>query len=183
MRHKIQDHVVIVNGSYKWKTNNGSVVNYSTQQVWRDLKSNRSKVEWHHVIWFKGLKPKHAFILWLATLHRFNTQDRMQSWMPHMQMICPLCEKTNDSVNHLFFQCDYSGFNRLVLAACVYFIWQERNARLFRHQKKAATKVGEDVQNYIRWKLLSLKVKNSSAVKKVAELWNLKWVDNRFKFV
>ncbi|XP_071697409.1 uncharacterized protein [Rutidosis leptorrhynchoides] len=221
MRNKIQNHVVIDNGSYKWKKNDGSVVNYSTQQVWRDLRSNRVKVGWHHVIWFKGLEPKHAFIMWLATLHRLYTQDKMKSWMPQVPLLCPLCEKTNDSINHLFFQCEFSScvwkdikaklifrglpysldsivqrmavypftkniwniVNRLVIAACVYFVWRERNARLFRHQKKEALKVGEDVQNYIRWKLLSLTVKNSSAIRKVADLWNMKWVNNRFKFV
>ncbi|XP_071728929.1 uncharacterized protein [Rutidosis leptorrhynchoides] len=157
----------------KWLTNEGKKVHFSTHQVWKDLRVSKPKVLWHHIVWFKFFEPKHAFILWLAILNRLSTQDRMQIWMPGSVFKCSLCDKVNDSIRHLFFECEYSKsiwmvmkgkllfkglpnqidgivdclakypynnkiwctVNRIMLAACVYFVWNERNCRLFRIKK------------------------------------------------
>nr|GEY54932.1 hypothetical protein [Tanacetum cinerariifolium] len=50
--------------------------------------------------------------------------------------------------------------NRLILAATVYFIWQERNRRV---------------------KLMSFKVKKTSFVLKVADIWKLRWEEMYLK--
>ncbi|XP_071696405.1 uncharacterized protein [Rutidosis leptorrhynchoides] len=204
---------------YKWITNDGKKVNFSTVQVWLDFRINRNLVGWHHVVWFRYMEPKHAFILWLVMLNRLNTQDRIQKWLPNQVLKCSLCEKVSDYVEHLFFKCDYSMevwcslksklvfkglqnqvkdtvqalaqypysnniwciLNRAVLAAFIYFIWHERNDRVFKKKKRSAAEIVSCIQKHVRMKMHVLKVKNSNAVLRAASMWKLKWQD--FKFV
>ncbi|XP_071695025.1 uncharacterized protein [Rutidosis leptorrhynchoides] len=218
LRNKVKSHVKDDNGSFKWISNTGKVVNFTTYQAWSDLRINRNKVSWHHVIWYQGFDPRHSFIIWLAILSRLNTQDRMQIWLPNIPMSCSLCGKIKDSTKHLFFQCEFSAYiwkelksnllfkglpndlesivnrlalypftrniwniiNRSVLAACVYHIWHERNSRLFRGKKRTAEAICEDIQSYIRLKLMQLKVKKSPAILKAANVWKLNLESNCF---
>ncbi|GKF14779.1 hypothetical protein Tco_0056241, partial [Tanacetum coccineum] len=50
---------------------------------------------------------------------------------------------------------------RLCLAACVYFIWNERNRTLFANERIGAEDVYKALYNTVRLKLSSLKVKRS----------------------
>ncbi|XP_071694347.1 uncharacterized protein [Rutidosis leptorrhynchoides] len=218
LRERIHPHFFEENGSFLWITNDDRKVDYSTSQVWSDLRINKSKVAWSHVIWFKGFEPKHAFILWLAALNRLNTQDRISKWMPNKNLSCCFCGMIHDSINHLFFRCDYSDaiwkkfksmilfrglpnhfegivnalaiypfsnnisnvVNRIVFAACVYFIWNERNGRLFKLKKKAANELYETIYDHVRFKLVTMKIRRSAAVLKVAQLWNLVYSDKGY---
>lgn len=54
-----------------------------------------------------------------------------------------------------------SVVRRLVLAACVYHIWSERNKRLFYDKQ-------------VRFKMAGLQVKQSNQVKDMADKWKVK---------
>ncbi|XP_071696401.1 uncharacterized protein [Rutidosis leptorrhynchoides] len=220
---KIHINVQSCNGinSYLWVDNAGNKVQFSSQRVWKDFRTNNNKVAWSHVIWFKQFDPKMAFILWLAVLKRLNTQDRIQQWMPNVVLSCVLCNKERDSIDHLFFSCEYSLkvwerlksclifrglpnllsqavqvlsqyphtnniwciLNRLVLAACVYYIWQERNHRVFKDVKRSANVLSDMIFNYVQMKMLTFKVKPSSAVIKAAKMWKLQLLGSRFVYM
>ncbi|XP_071694504.1 uncharacterized protein [Rutidosis leptorrhynchoides] len=62
------------------KSNDNKQVQFSTKQVWLDLRDNYPVVDWHKVIWFPQFEPKRAFILWLAVNRKLSTQDRLQKW-------------------------------------------------------------------------------------------------------
>ncbi|GKC46639.1 reverse transcriptase domain, reverse transcriptase zinc-binding domain protein, partial [Tanacetum coccineum] len=62
---------------------------------------------------------------------------------------------------------------KLVIAASAYFIWQERNWRLFRQSKRNHTQVIECITSAVRLKLLSCTFKKSKDVVKLARLWEL----------
>ncbi|GJR05399.1 integrase, catalytic region, zinc finger, CCHC-type containing protein [Tanacetum coccineum] len=62
---------------------------------------------------------------------------------------------------------------KLVIAASAYFIWQERNWRLFRQSKRNPTQVIECITYSVRLKLLSCKFKKSKDGVKLARLWEL----------
>ncbi|GJR83550.1 hypothetical protein Tco_0154335 [Tanacetum coccineum] len=62
---------------------------------------------------------------------------------------------------------------KLVIAACAYFIWQERNWRLFRLQKRTVAQVIECIKSSVRLKLLSCSFKMSKAAKDMLTLWQL----------
>nr|GEY38464.1 reverse transcriptase zinc-binding domain-containing protein [Tanacetum cinerariifolium] len=85
----------------------------------------------------------------------------------------------NDIVNHIASM--YCGnsidsvIRRLGLAACVYvyLIWQERNFRIFRDEKRSSKELVEVFSELIRMRLLSLKVKKSNVVLRVQKKWNV----------
>ncbi|GKA46941.1 RNA-directed DNA polymerase, eukaryota, reverse transcriptase zinc-binding domain protein [Tanacetum coccineum] len=194
----------------KWRCNDGKLVDFSTKNAWWDLSEHNSKVPWWKVVWFSQCNPRSAFIKWLAANERLSTQDRIMKWSSCV-LICPLCNKVNDSHDHLFFNCDFSTsiwdklkikmnmgnipndwrglvdkvtecpcnnairsvLRRIILATAVYYIWKERNSRLFTNVKTQVMNVFQRIIECIRLQLQSLKVKKSIQVGKVAKEWNV----------
>ncbi|GJV15147.1 hypothetical protein Tco_1360470 [Tanacetum coccineum] len=66
-----------------------------------------------------------------------------------------------------------SILRRIVLAACVYYIWNERNSRLFGNGKKSYKDLLKIIVNFVRIKVASLIVKNSSTVTEVSKQWQV----------
>ncbi|GKC96050.1 hypothetical protein Tco_1161492 [Tanacetum coccineum] len=62
---------------------------------------------------------------------------------------------------------------KLVMAAPGYFIWQERNARLFKNSKRSVNQVIEVIFSSVRLKLLSCRFKKSKDGVYFAQLWSL----------
>ncbi|GJY22232.1 RNA-directed DNA polymerase, eukaryota, reverse transcriptase zinc-binding domain protein [Tanacetum coccineum] len=61
-------------------------------------------------------------------------------------------------------------FRRISLAAVVYFIWKERNQRIFRRGKRNSNKLYDDIIDVIKLKLMNIKEKDSRAVRRVADI-------------
>ena len=95
------------NDIVKWRTKAGQLINFSTQKAWDDLKVELPVVKWYKAVWFSQCNPRWAFTLWMAIKRKLLTKDRMMKWCSDT-LLCPLCKITNDSHNHLFFQCEYS---------------------------------------------------------------------------
>nr|GEX41402.1 reverse transcriptase domain, reverse transcriptase zinc-binding domain protein [Tanacetum cinerariifolium] len=66
-----------------------------------------------------------------------------------------------------------SVLRRIILAACVYFIWNERNKRLFTSDKKDSKELTAKIVNYVRLKLTSLTVKRTSQTEEISKLWKV----------
>ena len=151
-----------------WINKDGMKNKFSVNRAWKDWRQSEDQVSWHKVVWFSHCIPKHSFIFWLAILRRLATQDRIAKWYPRRVLQCSLCGSCPDSVDHLFFDCQYtrgiwetmkkmmnleqmtnnwdeimdvfmslpsnrsimSIVRRVVIAACIYYIWNERNKRL-----------------------------------------------------
>ncbi|GJU90458.1 reverse transcriptase domain, reverse transcriptase zinc-binding domain protein [Tanacetum coccineum] len=64
-----------------------------------------------------------------------------------------------------------SVLRRIILAACVYFIWNGRNKRLFTSDKKDS--LTAEIVNYVRLKLTSHTVKRTSQTEEVCKLWKV----------
>ncbi|GJX54329.1 hypothetical protein Tco_0282698 [Tanacetum coccineum] len=62
---------------------------------------------------------------------------------------------------------------KLVVAASTYFIWQERNWRLFKKQKRTYKQVIDCIKLAVRLKLLSCCFKKSKYGMKFIHLWKL----------
>ena len=62
---------------------------------------------------------------------------------------------------------------KLVVAACSYFIWQERNHRLFKKRKRSKEQVLELIMSTVRLKLLSFRFKKTPQVEFFAQIWNI----------
>nr|GEY60555.1 reverse transcriptase domain, reverse transcriptase zinc-binding domain protein [Tanacetum cinerariifolium] len=62
---------------------------------------------------------------------------------------------------------------KLVVAASAYYVWQERNWRLFKKGKRNSDQIVECIVSFVRLKLLSCKLKKSKSGERMARLWNL----------
>ncbi|GJX76493.1 RNA-directed DNA polymerase, eukaryota, reverse transcriptase zinc-binding domain protein [Tanacetum coccineum] len=79
----------------------------------------------------------------------------------------------------------WSIIQRLVLGAAVYFIWRERNFRLFRNLERSNDVVFDNIVDTVRLKLLGLNIKRSVESDKAAAIWRLpiKDVGKEWNFV
>lgn len=103
---------------------------YSTKHTWEFVRRKRGKVLYAHVIWFSQNVPKWAFILWLTCVQKLSKKDRLRRWGMDVDPCCVLCRHGNESFQHLFFKCDYSGG-----------IWENILAR-FQLDRKAEPGIG-----------------------------------------
>ncbi|GJX97362.1 hypothetical protein Tco_0353160 [Tanacetum coccineum] len=62
---------------------------------------------------------------------------------------------------------------KLVVAASAYFIWQERNWRLFKKSKRSIDQVVSCISSSVRMKLLSCAFKRTTEGVLYARLWDL----------
>ncbi|XP_071727818.1 uncharacterized protein [Rutidosis leptorrhynchoides] len=62
---------------------------------------------------------------------------------------------------------------KLCFAAVIYFIWQERNNRMFKKSHRTEVKLFEDIFSTVRLKLLSLRFKNSGYVDSMKQTWQI----------
>ncbi|MFS7991253.1 hypothetical protein Hanom_Chr12g01068601 [Helianthus anomalus] len=63
--------------------------------------------------------------------------------------------------------------SKLVVAATAYFVWQERNARLFSNKKRSPEKLAEVILTTVRLKLHTCRFKNSVQVHSILHDWKL----------
>ncbi|GKB67711.1 hypothetical protein Tco_0929123 [Tanacetum coccineum] len=66
-----------------------------------------------------------------------------------------------------------SIIRRLAFVASIYSIWQERNGRIFRDNKRSCDELFKFIVEMIKNKLLGLIVKNSAAVREIEVKWNI----------
>lgn len=82
---------------------------FSTAKTWQALHPPTAMVPWANSVWFKDRIPKHAFIVWVAAWNRLHTRDRLRRWGFQLPSVCILCNEQEETRDHLFFQCDFSG--------------------------------------------------------------------------
>lgn len=78
---------------------------------------------------------------------------------------CMMSQRFNKSIK--------SMLRRIGLAACVYYIWNERNKRMFTNEKQDVEAVTKTIVNHLRLKLSSLHVKETIQVADVCKKWNV----------
>ena len=81
---------------------------FSVKVAWEHLRRHRQMVEWHDIVWFKNVVPRHSFLLWMAVQQKLTTQDRLYQFGIHGPNRCSLCLRNNEDHNHLFFECAYT---------------------------------------------------------------------------
>uniref|UniRef100_A0A803Q484 Reverse transcriptase zinc-binding domain-containing protein n=1 Tax=Cannabis sativa TaxID=3483 RepID=A0A803Q484_CANSA len=84
------------------------VQKYKIQQGYNLLFAEYDKLPWSNLIWDRLIVPKHRFILWLVLWDRLNTRERLSKFMTTMDAKCVFCSKEEETIAHLFFECDYS---------------------------------------------------------------------------
>ncbi|KAL9178235.1 hypothetical protein ABFS82_01G112800 [Erythranthe guttata] len=64
---------------------------------------------WGKLLWAPSMTPKHSFILWMATMDRLATMDRVEKRSREVvNSKCVLCGVETETKKHLFFACNMS---------------------------------------------------------------------------
>ncbi|GJZ00797.1 hypothetical protein Tco_0518226 [Tanacetum coccineum] len=163
--------------------------------IWKLLSLKESLwVKWIHVYKLKARVfwdiPYHGgvlLVIYLVSYHLGTSLDAVgiflflprYIWM-HLKKFAGLSNSgyTFDSIMTLLLpvakrKASKSTIGKLVIAAAAYFIWQERNRRLFKNTKRSAKDVIECVMSSVRMKLLSCHFKKSKDGLAFARLWEL----------
>ncbi|PWA35854.1 reverse transcriptase zinc-binding domain-containing protein [Artemisia annua] len=73
----------------------------------------------------------------------------------------------------------WNVFGKLVFAATVYHIWQERNLRIFNHGPRSVDKLVCNIYEAVRLKLMSLSIKHSRNSVKALAMWKIPKLDKQ----
>lgn len=73
------------------------------------INKSQPHVSWDKIVWNKNLVPIFSFFLWLSARLRLMTRDRLLRMGLCKNDMCILCCAAQESVNHLFFECNFSA--------------------------------------------------------------------------
>ncbi|GJX40819.1 zinc knuckle CX2CX4HX4C containing protein [Tanacetum coccineum] len=153
-----------------WKTRNDMDSGFSVATVWDCIRSRGAKIDWYNLVWFSHNIPRHYIHLWLVIQRKLKTQDKLRQWDVWHQVQSftgvPNMPSSLDMIVNLLSpgarkRSARSIIVKLVFAASCYFIWQERNNRLFKNQKRSEDQLIEVIKSTVRLKLLSCKFKKT----------------------
>ncbi|GKA26637.1 RNA-directed DNA polymerase, eukaryota, reverse transcriptase zinc-binding domain protein [Tanacetum coccineum] len=126
---------------------------------------------WYEEIYFDNKKVVDMIErgVWIWPLHWYSRfLDLCNINVPH------LTSGENDKVLWLDNQREKKKFPQAKFAA-FYFIWQERNRRLFKQEKRYVEQILKIITNNVRVKLMSFKVRKTCSVLNVDDMWKLRW--------
>ncbi|GKC61013.1 putative reverse transcriptase domain, reverse transcriptase zinc-binding domain protein [Tanacetum coccineum] len=168
-----------------WRNSQGVSKPFLVAQVWSDIRPRCPQVDWYPMVWFASCIPRHAFNLWLVVKRKLKTQDLISIW-DVWYVSDPWCFFMEFFVRAIYSARTSSGLipiasrrsilsliAKLVVVASAYYIWQERNWRLFKNCKRKPIQICECIQSSICLKLLSCKFKKSKSGGRMARLWEL----------
>ncbi|GJY49962.1 hypothetical protein Tco_0439918 [Tanacetum coccineum] len=151
-----------------WKSINDVDSGFSVATVWECIRPRGEEIDWYDLVWFSHNIPRHAIHLWLVIKRKLKTQDKLRQWDSHLQVFTgvPNMPSSLDLIVDILKPISQKRSARnvivkLVFAASCYFIWQERNNRLFKNQKRSEDQVIEVIKSTVRLKLLSCKFKKT----------------------
>ncbi|XP_074283457.1 uncharacterized protein LOC141608004 [Silene latifolia] len=81
---------------------------YTPSGCYEWLRNTSPPVCWNKVVWTKWVLPKHQFMGWLVGHEALNIVDKLISYGMDVDAGCLLCGQANESLNHLYFACQYS---------------------------------------------------------------------------
>ncbi|GKD43787.1 hypothetical protein Tco_1268432 [Tanacetum coccineum] len=136
------------------------------------------------VVWFSYGIPRHAFHLWLVMRNALKTQDRVRQWDVGLNISLNLlqCMETVSPIFHDIIsylqpmahrRTTKSIIGRILMAAASYFIWVERNNRLFKNVRRSPEELHDIIMVTVRLKLLTFRFKNTTMVNELLARWKM----------
>ncbi|GJX56165.1 hypothetical protein Tco_0286062 [Tanacetum coccineum] len=152
---------------------NGLVMPFLVSNVWNCIRPHSEGVPWHDVVWFANCQPdSHSHLL-------FECGFSSQVWN-HMKGLAGLSNVRGGYKEIIDYLIPYakrrsckSVIAKLVFSASVYYIWQERNARLFLNQKQNSAQLIEVIKSVVGLKLLSCSFKKTRVGLEFGHVWKL----------
>ncbi|KAL0909811.1 hypothetical protein M5K25_020709 [Dendrobium thyrsiflorum] len=94
-----------VTSNIVWKDNSKAIY----KDFYKEYFEREASVDWHHFVWHKNKALRFSVFSWLALMGGLKTVDALARRNIYMtDPICPLCRCNLESLNHLFFECNYS---------------------------------------------------------------------------
>nr|GEW81420.1 hypothetical protein [Tanacetum cinerariifolium] len=175
------EHVMIWILRLEWRTNSGLVKPFSILNVWKSIRPRFEVVTWHDDVNSSliatcslcGSQPdSHSYLF-------FDCGYSTQIW-DHMKALADISNMMGDYKDvvaflslHVKRRTCKSVIGKLVFSASVYYIWQERNARIFSNQKRSSCQLKEVIHSAVRIKLLSCSFKKTRSGLVFARIWKL----------
>lgn len=78
---------------------------YSSSKCYNNPSDQSTVFPGYKQVWCRLATPKHRFIFWLAVPTKLLTRDRLVTYMPGIEMLCPVCGIDMENHRHLLFQC------------------------------------------------------------------------------
>lgn len=135
---------------------NGLVPLHNAAATRDSIRGHSSIVHWHHLLWFPNCIPRHLILIRMAIKGGLRTKEKPMNWGIFSSPIWSLCSKPMNWGTCLYFAKaqrlvlslvipsirplirNFKGIVILVVvvrkiawAAIIYYIWQERNHRIF----------------------------------------------------
>lgn len=83
---------------------------YTVKSAWNAIRRVGTVATWHKVVWHRDAIPRCSFIMWLVCRNRIRTRDRLKRWGVIDDSTCVLCGNGEETRDHLFFNCSFSGY-------------------------------------------------------------------------
>ncbi|XP_055826334.1 uncharacterized protein LOC129894699 [Solanum dulcamara] len=86
------------------------------RQTYLHIIGEQPRLQWKCLLFKNVARPKAYFIMWLMLQKRLMTTDRLTKWGMKVSKKCVLCQMTDEIIEHLFVQCQFSIclWNRLL---------------------------------------------------------------------
>ncbi|XP_019240895.1 PREDICTED: uncharacterized protein LOC109220885 [Nicotiana attenuata] len=78
------------------------------KQIYLQLLDDQPRVLWKGLMFGNAARPKAKFTLWLQMQNRLLTVDRLKKWGIQGEDRCSLCEKEEETRDHIYVECTYT---------------------------------------------------------------------------
>lgn len=120
------------------------------------------QVSWHDLVWFFGRINKHSATAWLALSNGLKTKALLVAQNVQVDLQCILCNNEFEDCIHLF--------ANLCCPAIIWWVWREKDFRIFREQRLNHDSLYSDILSLVRSRAIYLGLYIPSAL---AAAWNL----------
>ncbi|KAL9659064.1 hypothetical protein QQ045_018630 [Rhodiola kirilowii] len=97
--------ISITNNSTRWR---GQGEGFEVKDTYNMLTVHKEPVEWHKLVWNDFKAPRDSMNAWLAVQNKLMMRDRLSKWGLLGEKTCVLCETSDESRDHIYFECSFS---------------------------------------------------------------------------
>ena len=102
--------------------------------------------------------------VWTAVKSMAMIRSKASNWASYVGEMCNI--QSHNSI--------WNVIRKLCFAATVYHLWQERNQRKFQQEERDKETLIKSIREDVRFKLMSIRVKDSNVVKEACNLWEIR---------
>ncbi|GJX89071.1 retrotransposon protein, putative, ty1-copia subclass [Tanacetum coccineum] len=136
--------------SHYWCDINGNMKPFSVKCAWGAFRPRGNEVEWYHTVW-------------MLVRHLADMDTISPLFQDILLYIHPITKKRTAK----------SVFGKLIMAATSYYIWIERNKRLFKNVKRSLEELRDLIMVTVRLKIMTFRFKNTTNALRLLERWKM----------